>query len=1456
MDLTKINADIEVAIASIKSIGNLSVKLDLSDFISVIIHPLIRALEFSCTGLSGTISTNVSDSLVSSLSRELVGSTTSQGSLLVNTTSSSSSSLMTVSSQSTSSMQELIFQSLKTISLLMCVLKLEFNPFIPSIRRLLNKYKIVNAEYDELEEILHKSIKEGDPIIFEQKANEIIMKNVENKALIQGSSDFLHASPKLKLSEQSLRRSWDTSQRTTKEDWAEWMRKFSIELLRESPSPALRSCLYVIEYYPIVKSLFNAGFVSCWYELSEASQRELVRSLETALLSHNIPQEILQNLLDLAEFMEHDDHALPIDVHTLAVLSEKCRAYAKALHYRELEYKQAPNNINTIEALISINNKLGLPFASIGILKYAQEKNNIELRDSWYEKLGRWEEALAAYSKRASVDRDSLLGRMRCLNALGEWELIVKECWPYFDKEMSMGTCTNENLLETSLITGDIELGKLLAPLACSAAWYLQDWEKLSKFVLPLDRDQVDFSFYQAILHLHDNDFANTQKYIDASRALLDTELTALFGESYQRAYTSMVRVQQLSELEEVMDYKKGDQETRDLIRRIWTQRLKGCQRDMDVWRRLLAVRQMVIPQHEDLDSWIDFATLCRKGEKLGLSERILDRLSKIEIPSQIEDQRPVSFNINRVKFAQIKLIWASGQHNEAQEQLKLFSRTLKDDDQLISRVAHLNGSWIKMSHDNLEDENLASVIKAFREATKKDPTWYKAWHSWAIINYEIVSRHANKGKQSGSSYSHSVKLSPEVISNHLVPAVKGFFRSISLSPGHNLQDILRLLTLWFEFGTDKHVEAALQEGFNTLSIDIWLPVIPQIIARIHTKNESFKRLIVNLLNKIGKEHPQALVYPLMVASKSHSSHKLAPAKIVIDNMRQHSPNLVDQAVLVSHELIRVAILWHEMWYEGLEEASKRFFGEKNVAAMLSTLAPLHKMLEKGPETSRELSFQQAFGHDLKEAAEWCKKYCASKNEADINRAWDIYYQVFRRINKQMPQMTVLELKHVSTALLEAKNMDLAVPGTYRAGKPVIAIERFSPVLKVITSKQRPRKLGIIGKDGLDYNFLLKGHEDLRQDERVMQLFGLVNTLLRKNLRNNLSMNSMIDLSIQQYAVVPLSPNSGLIGWVPHSDTLHQLIREYRHARSIPLNIEHRHMLRLASDYDNLTLMQKVEVFEHALDATNGMDLERILWLKSPNSEVWLERRTNYTSSLAVMSMVGYVLGLGDRHPSNLMLDRHTGKVIHIDFGDCFEVAMNREKFPEKIPFRLTRMLINAMGVSGIEGNFRIVCEKVMNVLRQNKESLMAVLEAFVHDPLINWRLLNTTNTNAVITKESPSEDSTITDDISDSVVSPPTFDSISTDSSVGKSIGKSMQSLESNSNQSPSANYEMTNANPDQLNERALSVIDRVSNKLSGRDFDKDVVLSVQEQVNKLIQRATSRENLCQCYIGWCPFW
>lgn len=702
-----------------------------------------------------------------------------------------------------------------------------------------------------------------------------------------------------------------------------------------------------------------------------------------------------------------------------------------------------------------------------------------------------------------------------------------------------------------------------------------------------------------------------------------------------------------------------------------------------------------------------------------------------------------------------------------------------------------------------------------------------------------------------------------------------------------------------------------------------------------------------------------------------------------------------------------MAILWLETWHEGLEDASRLYFVEGNVAGMLDILLPLHEKVESGAETWLENDFLKHFGPELTQAHIHIQEYVRLVNEggstvpsgpessnqarhtiqseeaeAAMNRAWDIYYTFFRRVNKQLPSLTTLELSQCSPALSRARGLELGVPGSYRVDGSYVKIDTFVDSIHVITSKQRPRKITIRGSDGNDYMFLLKGHEDLRQDERVMQLFGLVNALLVRDPQTRKH-----DLRIQRYAISPLSHNCGLVGWVPvrsnpkslpvypnvtiriisnsnvvfhfmrcdslqHCDLLHSLIRDYRQSKRIPLNMENREMLKIAPDYDMLTVMQKVEVFTEALRKTTGQgnDLYEILWLKSTNSEEWLERRTKYTRSLAVMSMVGYILGLGDRHPSNLMLDKVSGRVLHIDFGDCFEVAMMREKFPERVPFRLTRMLIKAMEVSGIEGSYRSTCERVMSVLRSSRDSLIAMLEAFVYDPLISWRLVDidpegrftslskeygtadlrsdaprvsslheqsgapielSGNNRLPDVSELANEDDELDDNVSPSappqrnedVISMATasfvrpsrsMDSrslrmyadiqklaanVSTESRIasltagtpagagltgdygfsvqGGSISRSRMERSMRQRELLSL-LEGTDgaAHEEALNEKALRVIRRVQDKLTGTDFGDSEPTDVTDQVQRLIIQATSSENLCQLFVGWCAFW
>ena len=171
---------------------------------------------------------------------------------------------------------------------------------------------------------------------------------------------------------------------------------------------------------------------------------------------------------------------------------------------------------------------------------------------------------------------------------------------------------------------------------------------------------------------------------------------------------------------------------------------------------------------------------------------------------------------------------------------------------------------------------------------------------------------------------------------------------------------------------------------------------------------------------------------------------------------------LIVDAELVSRELDRVAVLCNEEWHAGLEEACKAYFTNGNSDAMLAQLQKLQQTLNVGPQTMREISFQQKFGSQLQEAWEWIVRYKKSQCKDDLNRAWNIYFTEFQAIAKTLGTSKV-ELQYVSPRLLNAANLELAVPGTYRAGQPIVRILSVNPVMDVLPSKQRPRKLKMRG---------------------------------------------------------------------------------------------------------------------------------------------------------------------------------------------------------------------------------------------------------------------------------------------------------------------------------------------------------------------------------------------------------
>ena len=209
--------------------------------------------------------------------------------------------------------------------------------------------------------------------------------------------------------------------------------------------------------------------------------------------------------------------------------------------------------------------------------------------------------------------------------------------------------------------------------------------------------------------------------------------------------------------------------------------------------------------------------------------------------------------------------------------------------------------------------------------------------------------------------------------------------------------------------------------------------------------------------------------------------------------------------------------------------------------------------------------------------------------------------------------------------------------------------------------------------------------------------------------------------------------------------------------------------------------------------------------------------------------------------------------------------------------------------VSGVEGNFRSTCDSVMGMIRNNKDSVLAMLEAFVHDPLINWRLLVRPSQDEVAGRSrsvSRSRRGSETGCRSRSL-------SIS---GLPDEVVGSLQTQAAPTDRVPAANARMSRQDavdewhhpasvigtpalaPDMpesssvtlskwsrtepmlvlqeqqdeqaLNDRAVSVLRRVKSKLAGSDFpDQAVRLDVATQVHRLIAEAQSEFNLCQLY-------
>lgn len=364
----------------------------------------------------------------------------------------------------------------------------------------------------------------------------------------------------------------------------------------------------------------------------------------------------------------------------------------------------------------------------------------------------------------------------------------------------------------------------------------------------------------------------------------------------------------------------------------------------------------------------------------------------------------------------------------------------------------------------------------------------------------------------------------------------------------------------------------------------------------------------------------------------------------------------------------------------------------------------------------------------------------------------------------------------------------------------VPTITKLEPTMSIASGVSAPKIITAVASDGSRYRQLVKGgHDDLRQDAIMEQVFAAVSSLLKGHRATQ-----QRNLGIRTYKVLPLTASSGLIEFVPNTIPLHEFLMP-AHERYYPRDYKGSQCRKEIFAVQNRSNEHRLATFRKVTDRFHPV-MKYFFMEYFVDPDEWFARRLAYTRSTAAISMLGHVLGLGDRHGHNILLDTKTGEAVHIDLGVAFE-AGRILPVPELVPFRLTRDIVDGMGITKTEGVFRRCCEFTLDALREEQYSIMTILDVLRYDPLYNWTI---SPLRLAKLQKARNEDESIVDAM---------------DPSEAEVKGKKTRE----------------NTNEPSEADRALEIVQKKLSK----------TLSVTATVNDLINQAMDEQNLAVLYSG-----
>ncbi|KZF22699.1 hypothetical protein L228DRAFT_247070 [Xylona heveae TC161] len=946
-----------------------------------------------------------------------------------------------------------------------------------------------------------------------------------------------------------------------------------------------------------------------------------------------------------------------------------CRSFTRALFYWEQYIRQEREKLGTnseerrleplFEKLQDIYTQIDEPDGIEGISAHLPVLD-VDQQILEHRKAGRWTAAQSWYEALLSEQPNNIevqLGLLSCLKESGRHDFLLKHV-----EGSNIPSSANPRIL----------------PFAVEASWVTGRWDLLGKYLSSesqISRQTFNTGVGRALLALRRQDMEDFTATIKEFREELSHELSEATISSFQSCHDIMLKCHVLTELEAISGVSThGEKNTKVLMENL-NHRLDVLGAFSLDKQYLLGIRRATMElsmlKFSNLDlasQWLESAKLARKGNFTHQAFNAVLRASQLGDSS--------------ATIEHCRLLWKEGHRRKAIQNLEGAIAANAFTPKGKSLVEHPNNAYSgeRGRHQNLLSARAYLLLAKWHDTAGQTPSpelakkYWKAadaYPRWEKVHYQL-GKHYNKLLESEAALPISKQGVSYLSGETAKLVVENFLRSLQFGAKYIFQTMPKLLTLWLDTGSrvDEPISLDIDEKFDRQMQKHRREILKQLNLQVEKfvgrlPAYEFYTALSQLVSRIC--HPHSEVYGILVN---------IIVKVVIAHPQQ--------------------ALWTVL---AVVKSSSRERASRGLVCINRIKEYPKKKVDPAAIDPRKLVNQ---GQKL---SEQLLNVCEAAVEAkvpNVSLSRDLGFS-----HKVVPCQLVMPIESALSASLPTMTENANIKSHRAFSRDTVTVHAFLDDVLILNSLQRPRKLSVKGSDGRVYGLLCKPKDDLRKDQRLMEFDSMINRALKKDAEA-----SKRRLYIKTYAVTPLNEECGLIQWIDNLKAFRDIILKIYRQKNVVVNyVELRKLLDDACS--------DVSIFTDKILPSFPSVFHEWFVGMFPETDAWFAARLRYTRSCAVMSIVGYVLGLGDRHGENILFEGNGG-TFHVDFNCLFDKGLTFEK-PELVPFRLTHNMIDAFGAYGYEGPFRKSCELTMGVLRQHQDTLMTILETFLHDPTTDF---------------------------------------------------------------------------------------------------------------------------------------